>query len=174
LDTAYERYVPRILAGTQYYTGEFRTLVAKSDWQGLKLATQEPPKKTKADLTKDDGGIADRAAQAGKMSDARVLVAADLFAAAFSDTTISPKTKKMKDEVEKLREVVNGINEAAREALGESSGGFLGLGAKKASQAELAKRVRDLYVQGGNAFNAYLFAANDELPLSLEKLPYLK
>jgi hypothetical protein len=175
LEQAYDRYTPRIIAGGQYYTSEFKKLVEKNDWAGLKDATSDPPKKSKEDRVKMDGGVSERAKQAGQFSDARVVSAADLFAATFSDNSISPKTKKMKAESAKLREVIDGINVAAREAMGEeSSGGLFGLGAKKPSQTELAKRVRQFYVEGGNAYNQYIFAANEELPLSLKKLPYLK
>jgi hypothetical protein len=105
-----------------------------------------------------------------------VLVAADLLAAAFSDNSISAKTKKMKDQVAVLRSVVSGMNHASREGLGEEvgGGGLFGLGAKKTSQAELAKRVRELYGQGGTAWNQYIFEANDELPLSLPKLAFFE
>lgn len=117
-----------------------------------------------------------RAKLAGQFSNARVTAACDLFAAAFSDNSISAKTKKMQAEADKIRGVIDGMNQAAREGLGEeSSGGFFGLGAKKPSQAELAKRVRQLYVEGGNAYNQYIFDANAEpLPLTVAKLPYLK
>jgi hypothetical protein len=175
LDLSYDRYTPRIIAGGQFFANDLRKLIEKNDWAGLKAATSDPPKKTKADRSKMDGGIAERAAQAGGFSAARVLNACQLFAAAFSDNSISPKTKKMQQETEKIKEVIEGINLAAREGLGEESGGGLfGLGAKKPSQAELAKRVRQLYIEGGNAWNQYIFAANEELPISLKKLPYLK
>jgi hypothetical protein len=175
LDQSYERYVPRIISGGEFYKLDLRKMIEKNDWQAIKAATAEPPAKSKADRSKADGGVAERAAQAGKFSDARVLVAADLFAAAFSDNSISAKTQNMKDQVVVLREVVEGINQAAREALGETSGGggLFGFGSKQRSQAELSKIVRELYVKGGNAYNKYVFAANDELPLSLQKLPYL-
>lgn len=150
-------------------------MIEKTDWLAIKGATSDPPPKTKEDRKKVDGGVSDRAKQAGQFSNARVTSACDLYAAAFSDNSISPKTKKMTTASSKLREVIDGMNLAAREGLGEvSSGGLFGLGAKKPSQAELSKRVRQLYVEGGNAYNEYIFAANEELPLSLDKLPYLK
>merc|ERR1712071_647898 len=87
---------------------------------------------------------------AGGFSDARVLIAADLYAAAFSDNSISTKTKNMKEKVEKLRSIVQQLNTVAREGLGEDvgGGGFLGLGTKKPSQAELSKTAKELYVEG--------------------------
>ena len=174
LEGSYERYVPRILAGAEFYKKDFQAMIARNDWQGIKLALQEPPKKSKEDRAKNDGGVADRAAQAGKFSEARVLVACDLFASAFSDSSISPKTKKMQAEVEKLREVVEAMKKTAGEALGEESGGGLfGFGGKKASEDELRKRIRQLYVEGGTAYNRYLFAANEELPVAFAKLPYM-
>lgn len=175
LEQSYERYTPRIIAGGQFYASDFRKMIEKADWNAIKAATSDPPKKTKEDRVKRDGGVSDRAKLAGQFSNARVTAACDLYAAAFSDNSISAKTKKMTEESQKLREVIDGLNRAAREGLGEeSSGGFFGLGAKKPSQAELAKRVRQLYGEGGKAYNEYVFAANDELPLSLAKLPYLK
>lgn len=174
LESSYERYTPRIIKGAEFFKSDLRKMIEKGDWAGLKAATSDPPKKSKEDRSKADGGVSDRVAQAGGFCDARVLVAADLFAGAFSDNSITAKTKKMQDEVVVLREVVAGINKAAREALGEDTGGgFFGLGASKPSPSELAKTVKMYYVKGGNAFNAYLYAANDELPLSLAKLPYL-
>ena len=139
------------------------------------LATAEPPRKSKEDKSKPDGGIADRAAQAGGFSNARVITAAELWAASFSDNSISSKTKKMKEQTEILKEVVDGLNTAAKIALGEEKqgGGFLGFGAKAPSQTELSKQVRELYIKGGNAWNQYVFIANDDLPVQLKKLPYL-
>lgn len=175
LDYTYDRYTPRITAGGQYYGGDLRKMIEKSDWNGIKLALQEPPKRTKEDKAKIDGGITERAAQAGEFSDSRVIVACDLFASAFSDNSISPKTKKMKEQVDILRDTVSEMKLTAAQALGEAGGGGLfGLGGKKPSQAELAKKIRQLYTVGGNAYNKYIFLANDELPLSLVKLPYLR
>ena len=175
LDYAYDRYVPRINEGGNFYKSTLYQAISKGDWKGVKTATAEPPKKSKEDRVLADGGAAKRAALAGGFSDSRVLTAMDLFAATFSDNSISSKTKAMKAEVEKLREVVEGMNTAAKLALGEekSGGGLFGLGGKTPSQGELAKRVQDLYVQGGNAYNQYVFAANDGLPVQLQKLPYL-
>jgi len=176
LEAAYDRYTPRIVTGGEFYAKELKKMIEKNDWEAIKAATSDPPKKTKADRSKLDGGVAERAAQAGQFCDARVLTAADLYAAAFSDNSISPKTKAMKAEVMKMRDAVTGINSAAREALGEGKsggGGLFGLGGKKASQTDLAKVIRKLYVDGGNAYNAYIYAANEELPLQLKKLPYL-
>lgn len=175
LEQAYDRYTPRILSGGEFYGKGFRKLVEKSDWAGIKSSLAEPPKRSKEDKAKIDGGIAERAAQAGQFSDARVIVACELFAAAFSDNSVSPKTKKMKAQVQILRETVEEMEDIAKQGLGESGGGGLfGLGGKKLSQGELAKKMRDLYVTGGNAWNAYIFAANEELPVSLKKLPFLR
>lgn len=173
---SYDRYSPRIVAGGQFYASDFKRMVEKADWSAIKAATADPPKKSKEDRSKRDGGIADRAKLAGQFSNARVTTACDLFAAAFSDNSISPKTKKMQAEADKIRSVIDEMSQAARQGLGEESGGgFFGFGAKKPSQAELAKRVRQLYVEGGNAYNQYIFAANEEpLPLTVAKLPYLK
>lgn len=175
LEYSYDRYVPRILAGEQFYGSDFRKLVEKSDWAGIKVALQEPPSRTKEDKAKMDGGISERAAQAGEFSESRVIVACDLFASAFSDNSISPKTKKMKDQVDILRQTVEEMNLVALQALGEApSGGFFGIGGKKPSPAESAKKMRQLYIDGGNAFNKYVFIANEELPLQLKKLPFLR
>ena len=175
LEQTYDRYTPRIIVGGAFFASDLRKLVEKNDWEGMYAATSDPPGKTKADRSKPDGGVAGRAAQAGGFSDSRVLVAADLLAAAFSDSSISAKTRSMQGEVAVMRDVVQGINAAAREALGKdgAGGGLLRFGAKK-SPAELSKTVRDLYVKGGNSFNQYVFLVNAELPLSLAKLPYLK
>jgi hypothetical protein len=174
LDYAYERYVPRINEGGKFYKSQLYGAIAKGDWKGVAAATAEPPKKSKEDRTLQDGGIAKRAAQAGGFSDSRVLAAMDLFAATFSDSSISPKTKAMQAEVVKLREVVSGISKAARIANGEEkSGGLFGIGGKAPSNAELLKQVQELYLKGGNAYNQYVYLANDGLPVQLEKLPFL-
>ena len=175
LEAAYDRYTPRIVTGGQFYAQDFKKMIEKNDFKAIIAATAEPPKKTKADRAKIDGGVSERAAQAGGFSDARVLTAADLYAGAFSDNSISPKTKAMRKSVEKMREVVAGINAAAREASGEESGGggLFGLGSKKASPKELAVTIRKLYLEGGQAYNQYIFDANDDLPVQLKKLPYL-
>jgi len=101
-----------------------------------------------------DGGVAARAAQAGDFSDAKVLTAMDLLASQFSDNSISPKTKAMRAEVETLREVVQGLNKAARLGSGEdqAKSGLFG-GSKGPSQQELKKQVQELYLKGGNAYN---------------------
>ena len=174
LDSAYDRYTPRIIAGGQFYAKDLRELIAKNDWAGIKRALQEPPKRSKEDTKKQDGGIQERAAQAGGFSDARVLVACDLYASAFSDNSISEKTRAMKEQVEILRDVIHEMETAAKQALGEDTGGGLfGFGGKKVSKEQLAKTVRELYIKGGNAWNKYVFAANEELPLQFKKLPYL-
>lgn len=81
----------------------------------------------------------------------------------------------MKEQTEILKEVVDGMNTAAKLALGEEKqgGGLFGFGAKAPSELELAQQVRELYVKGGNAWNQYVFIANDELPVTLRRLPYL-
>ena len=75
LEQSYQRYAPRIRAGGEFYNGELRKLIEKSDFQGIKNALQEPPKRKKEDLNKPDAGVAERARQAGGFSDARVLTA---------------------------------------------------------------------------------------------------
>lgn len=175
LDQSYERYTPRIVSGGEFFTRDFRKLIEKKDWAGIKAATSDPPKKSKQDRSKIDGGVAERAALAGKFSDARVLVAADLFASAFSDNSISPKTRKMQDQVILMREALEGIKKGADEALGEGGGGgLLGLGNKKRSEREIAEDVQVAYGKIGSAYNQYIFCANEELPISLNKLPFLK
>jgi len=175
LEKSYERYAPRIRAGAEFYGSDFRKLVEKQDWQGIKNALQDPPERKREDLVKPDAGVAARARQAGQLSEARVVVAADLFAAAFSDNSISAKTKKMKVAVDKLREAVEGMSTTAKIALGEQKvgGGLFGLGAKAPSQSELAKQLRDYYVAGGNAFNEYIYAANDDLALQFDRFAYV-
>ena len=175
LEQAYDRYTPRIVDGGQFYKKDLYGAIAKGDWRGIETATAEPPKKSKEDRTLQDGGVAKRAAQAGGFSNARVLTAMDLYAGTFSDSSITQKTKTMKAEVETLREVVEGMNKAAKIALGEESagGGLFGIGGKKPSASELGKQVQELYMKGGNAYNAYIFAANEGLPVQLNKLPFL-
>lgn len=175
LENAYDRYVPRINEGGKFYKSQLYPVLSKGDWKALSAATQEPRKKSKEDRTLQDGGIAKRAAQAGGFSDSRVLSAMDLFAATFSDSSISPKTKAMQVEVVKLREVVAGISKAAKIASGEekSGGGLFGIGGKAPSQQELLKQCQELYLKGGNAYNQYVFLANDGLPVQLDKLPFL-
>lgn len=175
LEQAYDRYTPRIIAGGKFYAQDLRDLIAKNDWAGIKAATSDPPKKQKSDLAKIDGGIAERAAKAGGFSDARVLVACELYGGSFSDNSITAKTKSLKTQVENLRKVVEEMNLIAREALGEvKEGGFLGIvGSKSPSPGELSKTIRQLYAEGGNYWNQYIFAANDGLPPQLAKLPYL-
>lgn len=175
LDQAYDRYTPRIIAGGEFYKKDLREMVAKNDFQGIKRALAEPPKKSKEDRAKADGGTSERAAQAGGFSDARVLIAADLFAATFSDNSVSKKTKNMKQEVDTLRSVVEQMQSISRQALGEESagGGLFGFGAKKARKDELSQKLKELYIEGGNAYNRYIFAANDGLPVQLNKLPFL-
>ena len=175
LEQAYDRYTPRINEGGKFYKSELYGAISKSNWKAIQAATAEPPKKSKEDRALKDGGVAKRAALAGEFSNARVLSAMELYAATFSDSSITPKTKALKAEVDTLREVVDGMNKAAKIALGEESagGGLFGIGSKKPSTSELSKQVQELYIKGGNAYNAYVFAANDGLPLQLNKLPFL-
>ena len=163
----------RIIDGGKYYKGQLYAAVSKGDWAAIKSMTQEPPKKTKEDRALADGGVAKRAAQAGGFSDSRVLTAMDLLAAQFSDNSISPKTKAMQAEVVKLREIVATLNKNARIALGEEKSGGGLFGGKAPSQAELKKQVQELYLQGGNAYNQYVYVTNEGLPIQLTKLPYL-
>jgi hypothetical protein len=149
-------------------------MVEKNDWVGIKNALQEPPQRTKEDLNKPDAGVAARARQAGGFSDARVLVAADLFAGAFSDNSVSAKTRKMQAAVERLRDAVQGLQTVARQGLGEETGGLFGMGGKKLSPTELATNARQYYVAGGTAWNEFVFDANDELALQFDRFPYIK
>ncbi len=175
LEQAYDRYFTRINDGGVFYKTTLKTMVAKDDWAGIKVALQEPPKKTKADNAKIDGGIQERAAQAGQFSDARVLVALDLLASQFSDNSISPKTKKMKANVDEIRAAVTEMSSICRQALGEetSGGGMFGMGKKQVSKKELSNRMKELYLKGGNAWNQYAFVANEGIPKTLQQLPYL-
>eukprot|EP00531_Pseudo-nitzschia_arenysensis_P005114 CAMPEP_0116144012 /NCGR_PEP_ID=MMETSP0329-20121206/15757_1 /TAXON_ID=697910 /ORGANISM="Pseudo-nitzschia arenysensis, Strain B593" /LENGTH=258 /DNA_ID=CAMNT_0003639371 /DNA_START=75 /DNA_END=851 /DNA_ORIENTATION=+ len=175
LEQAYDRYYPRIADGGTFYKTTLKAMIAKEDWSGIKVALQEPPKKTRADRAKIDGGIQERAAQAGQFSDARVLVALDLLASQFSDNSISPKTKKMKGNVDEIRAVVTEMSSICRQALGEESsgGGLFGMGKKQASKKELSNRMKELYLKGGNAWNEYSFVANEGIPKTLQQLPYL-
>jgi hypothetical protein len=175
LQYAYDRYSPRILAGGEFYKKDLSALIQKQNWQGIKDAVAEPPKKTKEDRSKADGGVAERAAKAGDFSDSRVLVACDLYAGTFSDNSVSEKTKNMKKEVEELRAVVQGMELTAKQALGEDTGGggLLGFGAKKPSKAECANKLKELYIQGGTVWNRYIFYANEGLPVQLTKFPFL-
>mmetsp|Transcript_29365 Transcript_29365/g.68993 ORF Transcript_29365/g.68993 Transcript_29365/m.68993 type:complete len:265 (+) Transcript_29365:93-887(+) len=175
LEQAYDRYSPRIIDGGNFYKTQMKTMIAKDDWAGIKAALQEPPKKTKADNAKIDGGIQERAAQAGQFSDARVLVALDLLAAQFSDNSISAKTKAMKKDVDEIRGVVTEMESICKQALGEESakGGFFGVGKKQVSKKELSNRMKELYIVGGTAWNRYAFEANAGIPKTFQQLPFL-
>jgi hypothetical protein len=175
LERAFERYLPRIQSGREFYANDLRQIIAKSDWTALKLAVAEPPSRQKEDLQKPDSGVSERARLAGVVSEARFLTAADLLAGAFSDNSISTKTKKMQAAVSKLRSVVEELQSIAKQGLGEEAiGGLFGIGAKKANPAELAKSARQLYVAGGNALNEYIAATNEALPLQFERLDFIK
>lgn len=175
LEQAYDRYSERIISGGEFYKNQMKTMVAKEDWAGIKAALQEPPKKTKADNAKIDGGIQERAAQAGQFSDARVLTALDLLAAQFSDNSISAKTKTMKKDVEEIRGVITEMSSICRQALGEESakGGLFGVGKKQSSKKELSNRMKELYIIGGTAWNRYAFEANAGIPKTVKQLPFL-
>jgi hypothetical protein len=102
-------------------------------------------------------------------------VALDLFASQFSDNSISTKTKTMKKEVDELRVIVQNMDSLAKQALGEETtgGGFFGFGKKQLSKSEISQKMKELYIAGGTAWNRYVFAANDGLPVTLNKLPFL-
>ena len=51
LDQSYERYAPRIKAGGEFYQGDFKQMVAKADWEGIKVATGNVPPRKKEDLS---------------------------------------------------------------------------------------------------------------------------
>ncbi|GKY93182.1 hypothetical protein MPSEU_000286100 [Mayamaea pseudoterrestris] len=175
LEQSYERYVPRIKAGGEFYGRDLKNLVGANDWSGIKKALADVPERTKEDLMKSDAGVAARARQAGGFSDARVLTAADLYAGSFSDNSITPKTKKMKAAIATVRTSVEGMQSVARQALGEEGGGGLfGLGKSKPNEVELEKKLREYYVAGGNAWNEYILAANDDLALKFDRLPFIK
>jgi hypothetical protein len=174
-EVAYRKFTPRIVTGGEFYSTDMKKMIAAADFAGIKNALQEPPSRTKEDLSKSDSGVAARARQAGQFSDARVLVAADLYAASFSEASISIKTKKMKEAVTKMRNVVQEMESIVSDALGESSsGGLFGLGGKKVDKTEAAKKLRALYVEGGNAYNEYVLLANENLAMQFDKLAYIK
>lgn len=80
----------------------------------------------------------------------------------------------MKGSVDKVRETVEAMQVTARQGMGEASGGLFGMGAKKIPKAELSMTMKKLYVQGGSAWNEYVFAANENLPLQYDRLEYIK
>jgi molybdenum-dependent DNA-binding transcriptional regulator ModE len=175
LEVSYRKFTPRIIAGGEFYSKDMKQYVASANFEAIQNALREPPSRVKDDLRKVDSGVAERARLAGQFSDARVLTAADLFASAFSESSISSKTKKMQASVAKLRSVVEEMETICKQALGqEQSGGLFGIGAKKVDKNELAKRLRQLYVDGGNAYNEYVLTANTDLALQFDKLPYIK
>lgn len=51
LEQSYERYAPRIKAGGDFYQGDFKQMVAKADWAGIKEATGGVPPRQKEDLS---------------------------------------------------------------------------------------------------------------------------
>jgi hypothetical protein len=104
-----------------------------------------------------------------------VLVAAELLAGAFSDNSISDKTRKMNTAIGKVRTVIKELQLISAQAMTgeEKSGGLFGLGAKKADPAALAKQAKMLYVEGGNAWNEYVAAANDSLALKFDRFSYI-
>lgn len=51
LEQSYERYAPRIKAGGEFYQGDFKQMVAKADWEGIKVATGNVPPRKKEDLS---------------------------------------------------------------------------------------------------------------------------
>lgn len=51
LEQSYERYAPRIKAGGEFYQGDFKQLVAKGDWIGIKEALGGVPPRKKEDLS---------------------------------------------------------------------------------------------------------------------------
>ena len=82
----------------------------------------------------------------------------------------------MRASVDKLREIVNEMQSVAKQGLGEETagGGFFGFGAKKLSEGELKQKIRELYVAGGNAWNEYVYAANEDLALQFDRFEYVK
>jgi hypothetical protein len=50
LEVTYDRYSPRIRAGGQFYGNEFKQIVAKADWAGIKEALGDVPPRKKEDL----------------------------------------------------------------------------------------------------------------------------
>ena len=80
----------------------------------------------------------------------------------------------MRQAVETLRATIEAMDLTARQGMGETSGGVFGLGAKKVPQAELSLTMKKLYVQGGNAWNEYVYAANENMPLQYDRLEYIK
>lgn len=81
----------------------------------------------------------------------------------------------MQEAVTKVREVVEEMQSVSRQALGEEkSGGLFGLGAKKVDKNESAKKLRELYVKGGNSWNEYVLAANENLALQFDRFEFIK
>lgn len=74
LEQSYERYAPRIRAGGTFYATDLKKLVAAADFEGVKNALAEPPKRSKSDLTKPDSGVV-RAGIAVKLGKQRFRVA---------------------------------------------------------------------------------------------------
>ena len=156
LEQAADRYIPRIISGGETYKTDLYKAIASGSSAALYAIVKEPRAKEKSDNSKSDGGFSERAVSAGSFSDARVLNAMDLYASTFSDRSTSLKTKSMKIEVSKLREVVKEL-----EGMGKNEKKFD------------VKRAKDIYKKGGDAFNKYCFLANEGLNVKMKRLPYL-
>ncbi|GMH54975.1 hypothetical protein TrLO_g10007 [Triparma laevis f. longispina] len=156
LEQAVDRYLPRIIAGGAAYKGELAKAISSGSSAKLYAVVKEPRAKNKSDNSKNDGGYAERAASAGPFSDARVLNAMDLYASTFSDRSTTPKTKSMKSQVSELRKIVNELDSMS-----------------KSGDKFDVKRAKEIYKQGGDAFNNYCYIANEGLNVKMKRLTFL-
>lgn len=150
---SWSRYGARVEGMRGWIAGSLKGMIKTADYAGIKEATE--PKK-------------------GVMN--TFLTAMDLWAATYSDASISPKTNAMMADNEALRTVQKDLYALSQKALGEEvkkSGGFLGIGAKekaKPTAAELNAEYVALFEKAKAAYNDYCELNNVGRPFEIDEL----
>lgn len=148
---AYQRYVPRIERGRDFWGDRLKGLIDAKKWDIIKREL-EP-------LGKKDAG--------GSLS--KFFPPLKLWASSFAGKGISEKTSAMLDAVDELKEAVQSLEVAANGKL-EDTGlfGFI-TGPKTMDEASRSKLASTAWLKGKSAINKYILIGNDAL-VNLEPL----
>uniref|UniRef100_A0A7S3K4D3 Uncharacterized protein n=1 Tax=Aureoumbra lagunensis TaxID=44058 RepID=A0A7S3K4D3_9STRA len=154
------RYQPRIAAFGSYLKSDVGKKIADADWTALKADVA-------ADLKKKKGKIGPIYNGESAMS---------LWAASYSETFITDKSKEMQEKVDEITQFRKSLESIALKGTGDGlakTGGFFGLGAKpepKPSDATLQKEAKAALTKAVKAYNDYVEINNVGIPFEINPL----
>lgn len=157
-EAVFQRYQPRIREYGEFLKGDLAKIIDSGDWAALKAETA-------ADMSKK-GSV-------GRLYNGES--AMFLWAASFSETSKTKKTKDMDAQIDILTASRETLTSVAQKALGEApkTGGFFGIGAKQDPPPPTAvsqKQAKQAVIDAVKAYNVYVTINNLGIPFDIQPL----